>query len=759
MLNNLMNFAPSQRTSDVPPPPPPPAGISGPARPQVHMGTGYGSRVDTASLSRHSSGTNSPLGSPPLTPLIDQTIAQPNSIRSTPNLISGPGVGITTPMISTGSVSASAGTIMGQSGSQAGIMQLGRAGIADTSILQTSAPPAADMRRLQAAQKFMYTRAPHPVTLGARLTGTTMLTPQQRRAQSVGNSINLSRAVQTRSAAMGGRAPRRSYATAFLDSPNSMSMVSETKDILNRFISPDRKGRGGKRVVTEGAKGVSFPGRGRPAAPRLRMPAERRGRGRGRRSADGISTEVKELLDDESTINPPLTRLRARPSRSYAHMALGEDIPELRDPDEDDLSPMVTPPPDRHRAAPKLAAPDRAAPRLAATSGGRKRKKLSAPAPQGPYDLATLPFDIKDLINEIESLGGWEQMATDSWCRYCGARFASAFSRSPWGPRRLCTPHYVKVFQHKSLILDRFVEEPTTAINPAANTEKGYLERILTKLRAGSKKPKKKVRKSDQQLAPAPAPRTYTRPSISTLRQRQRQQYRPLTQPINNSRTRSFLNHHYAMAPIKLPTNPPTPSASSGPSAAEIDISASFLKSDSPHSSPNEEPTSFQMPAISVSSSSMGVGGVSSPTVNSFPGANNSSTASGFISLNSSPGSGVSAPAPNHLISTGSPAVNGVNSSNSGVSADSIWPSQATSGTSPTPGAANISQTPQGSSSSNLSGDTGGLSTVDPPMTHNDTPSLCTDSKNPETQSVKVHRELVDSAMDVSNSDNSSGTR
>eukprot|EP01083_Nonionella_stella_P101151 286400_1 len=185
MLNNLMNFAPSQRTSDVPPPPPPPAGISGQSRPQAHIGTGYGSRVDTASLSRHSSGTNSPLGSPPLTPLIDQTIAQPNSIRSTPNLISGPGVGITTPMISTGSVSASAGTIMGQSGSQAGIMQLGRAGIADTSILQTSAPPAADMRRLQAAQKFMYARAPLPVTLGARLTSTTMLTPQQRRAQSV----------------------------------------------------------------------------------------------------------------------------------------------------------------------------------------------------------------------------------------------------------------------------------------------------------------------------------------------------------------------------------------------------------------------------------------------------------------------------------------------------------------------------------------------------------------------------------------------
>eukprot|EP01084_Bolivina_argentea_P218215 370350_1 len=100
MLNNLMNVAPSQRTSDVPPPPPPPAGISGQSRPHAPIGTGYGSRVDTASLSRHSSGTNSPLGSPPLTLLIDQTITQPNSIRSTPNLISGPGVG-TGPGVST----------------------------------------------------------------------------------------------------------------------------------------------------------------------------------------------------------------------------------------------------------------------------------------------------------------------------------------------------------------------------------------------------------------------------------------------------------------------------------------------------------------------------------------------------------------------------------------------------------------------------------------------------------------------------------
>ena len=68
------------------------------------------------------------------------------------------------------------------------------------------------------------------------------------------------------------------------------------------------------------------------------------------------------------------------------------------------------------------------------------------------------------------------------------SRFASAFSRSPWGPRRLCTPHYVKVFQHRSLDLENFPEEPNTAINPSANTEIQYLERILAKVRRGEQK-------------------------------------------------------------------------------------------------------------------------------------------------------------------------------------------------------------------------------------------------------------------------------
>ena len=73
-------------------------------------------------------------------------------------------------------------------------------------------------------------------------------------------------------------------------------------------------------------------------------------------------------------------------------------------------------------------------------------------------------------------------------------RFASAFSRPPGkvcqrvlpptglGARRLCTPFYVKVFQHCSLNLEKFPEEPKTPINPSANSEINYLETILAKV-------------------------------------------------------------------------------------------------------------------------------------------------------------------------------------------------------------------------------------------------------------------------------------
>ena len=65
------------------------------------------------------------------------------------------------------------------------------------------------------------------------------------------------------------------------------------------------------------------------------------------------------------------------------------------------------------------------------------------------------------------------------WCRYCGARVASAFNRGPWGSRMLCTTHYVHWFTKKSLTFKEHPVAPTRPINPDANTEfrwKAYLE-------------------------------------------------------------------------------------------------------------------------------------------------------------------------------------------------------------------------------------------------------------------------------------------
>ena len=65
------------------------------------------------------------------------------------------------------------------------------------------------------------------------------------------------------------------------------------------------------------------------------------------------------------------------------------------------------------------------------------------------------------------------------WCRYCGARVASAFNRGPWGSRMLCTTHYVHWFTKKSLTFAEHPVAPTRPINPDANTEfrwKAYLE-------------------------------------------------------------------------------------------------------------------------------------------------------------------------------------------------------------------------------------------------------------------------------------------
>lgn len=50
------------------------------------------------------------------------------------------------------------------------------------------------------------------------------------------------------------------------------------------------------------------------------------------------------------------------------------------------------------------------------------------------------------------------------WCRYCGARYSSGWNRGPWGPRKLCTAHYVEWNQKGTLSLDEYPEEPTEPI-------------------------------------------------------------------------------------------------------------------------------------------------------------------------------------------------------------------------------------------------------------------------------------------------------
>lgn len=62
------------------------------------------------------------------------------------------------------------------------------------------------------------------------------------------------------------------------------------------------------------------------------------------------------------------------------------------------------------------------------------------------------------------------------WCRYCGARDTSGWSRGPWASKTLCIPHYVAWWQKKKLDLSAYAHElPTEPINPRENTEFKYI--------------------------------------------------------------------------------------------------------------------------------------------------------------------------------------------------------------------------------------------------------------------------------------------
>ena len=99
----------------------------------------------------------------------------------------------------------------------------------------------------------------------------------------------------------------------------------------------------------------------------------------------------------------------------------------------------------------------------------RKIKK-----PKRSKQLINMCYPISCVKREVSGGG--------DWCRYCGARETSRFTQGPWGPRTLCTSHYVKWKQTKSLDLSDYPDMPTKPINPSANTQPAYEKRMRKKL-------------------------------------------------------------------------------------------------------------------------------------------------------------------------------------------------------------------------------------------------------------------------------------
>lgn len=61
------------------------------------------------------------------------------------------------------------------------------------------------------------------------------------------------------------------------------------------------------------------------------------------------------------------------------------------------------------------------------------------------------------------------------WCRYCGARIHSNFTKGPWGPKTLCTVHYLEWAKRHTLSLSDHKERPVRPINPDCREELRYL--------------------------------------------------------------------------------------------------------------------------------------------------------------------------------------------------------------------------------------------------------------------------------------------
>lgn len=86
---------------------------------------------------------------------------------------------------------------------------------------------------------------------------------------------------------------------------------------------------------------------------------------------------------------------------------------------------------------------------------------------------------VLEIMNRIFT--GFKEDYGANWCRYCGAKTASSYSKSPWGPSKLCTKHYVAIMQKDTVNLSNHAEptDPDKPINPDANCEIIYMNRMI----------------------------------------------------------------------------------------------------------------------------------------------------------------------------------------------------------------------------------------------------------------------------------------
>lgn len=69
----------------------------------------------------------------------------------------------------------------------------------------------------------------------------------------------------------------------------------------------------------------------------------------------------------------------------------------------------------------------------------------------------------------------------NDWCRYCGTRFSSNFTKGPWAPRTLCTVHYIDWSQKQKLNLDGYPNLPLKPIDISQNSELEYINKTRMK--------------------------------------------------------------------------------------------------------------------------------------------------------------------------------------------------------------------------------------------------------------------------------------